>query len=1184
MLKTDRSRHYKIWWKYAYDRVVDLVRRRRKERSWGYMQQKLGVVKRYSWLYRRALGVLPLPPLSTDELDELSVLHDSERVNFIQMVRVLTVNKMRSEVKALLVEAAASKPTKGMMSRLFASSKTSAKITVDGMEIELSDEQLAAMKSLAQTAQAEQQEEVDELNNSPDEYVKMSLEIRMASLAVAIVQREGKGNCLCLLHASLNELTTKYSQRQQGFFVNTTIGNALIKGAYSDEHILALETSSRMAEGGSLMLEMKIDAEPPSDDHDLAIECKLLPVVFSFNHECFNAVFEWVEDVKQDMQQAEFSGMVKNKASAAASSGLDKGGEFAKLYAAPDKRVKVTMSIEAPTVVLPGLSSGIGGNDVSILVVKLGHLLVGTAQVRGGDITYKLELKDINVHLCNSADMWQTAGQYAVLTSHTSLKLEIDKPTDTRPETRLHLYVGSIDACVTKAHILHATALQDMLQVLMSSAEERASKKKLLQQSQIRRIEFELAKRNVQDKCLADNMVLENTKSMADADKIKMVVTVKVDKLSVTLAATAADAASGSIWSRTVTPQKSIKLEMNDLSVNLESKKSNYSILQACLQEITVRHFSEDSSDDVFDIIAPAKYTVGWLFLLETAKQFEKIYREFDQNGDENLTLDEITELLFKHGIRLQDSQLLKFKEQVDTDGDGNISLEEFVQLAIVLCSRSETKLKLPIPSTISNLDQNTAFISCKVQNTPSMNFTSTEVSVGRLQLQIATFPLRNAIDWMKLVTRADRKTENIKDLSESSDEVAAAIQQKQVAKPGLKVLRASFEGNSEDIFIPPKNSSELRFDMEEVDVVLHDMLMGEAALFFRAGPLSLSRSSMLPCEDGHPYLNKMQIALNRLRLLYARRKVDMDWDLENILSETKFVFKCNQSMAHDISGRTQDDTLQIEGVCDDEIRGSPQGQRIEPTVPDKEILLQLSLNQVLFMQGMQKVFEKALPENSVEVLEESSPSTEQVLKRDQSMSLRKSKTLAKQDASTVTEKKYRRNTKSLTRLFACPKLVVRLIDDLSDITEHDDLTQTPHHKLLECRISGTKITETVDHTKPDAEVNASMTIQVQTECVHDAKAMETVVEPWRFGVEAKTSIEKDTQLITVTAKERLEFSITPDHIERPRLSMQKFDLYAKKQALYMKNALSTAIAEGFKQMETSMAVDQKVTLWSMLT
>jgi hypothetical protein len=47
---------------------------------------------------------------------------------------------------------------------------------------------------------------------------------------------------------------------------------------------------------------------------------------------------------------------------------------------------------------------------------------------------------------------------------------------------------------------------------------------------------------------------------------------------------------------------------------------------------------------------------------------------------------------------------------------------------------------------------------------------------------------------------------------------------------------------------------------------------------------------------------------------------------------------------------------------------------------------------------------------------------------------------------------------------------------------------------------------------------------------------------------------------------------------------MQKFDLYAKKQALYMKNALSTAIAEGFKQMETSMAVDQKVTLWSMLT
>jgi hypothetical protein len=175
-------------------------------------------------------------------------------------------------------------------------------------------------------------------------------------------------------------------------------------------------------------------------------------------------------------------------------------------------------------------------------------------------------------------------------------------------------------------------------------------------------------------------MVVESTKSIADADKIKMVATVNVDKLSVTLAATAADTASGSIWSRTVTPQKSIRLEINDISVNFESKESNSSILQARLQEITLRHFSEDNGEELFDIIAPAKYIVGWLSLLETAKEFEKIYREHDKDGDENLTLDEITELLFK------------FKDQVDTDGDGNISLEGFVQLAIVLCSRSETK------------------------------------------------------------------------------------------------------------------------------------------------------------------------------------------------------------------------------------------------------------------------------------------------------------------------------------------------------------------------------------------------------------------------------------------------------------------------------------------------------------
>jgi hypothetical protein len=102
-----------------------------------------------------------------------------------------------------------------------------------------------------------------------------------------------------------------------------------------------------------------------------------------------------------------------------------------------------------------------------------------------------------------------------------------------------------------------------------------------------------------------------------------------------------------------------------------------------------------------------------------------------------------------------------------------------------------------------------------------------------------------------------------------------------------------------------------------------------------------------------------------------------MDWDLENILSETKCVFNCNQTMARDLSGRTQDDAIQIEGVCDDEMCGSSQGQKSEPTVPDKEIFLQLSLNQVLFIQGMQKVFEKALQENNVH--------TAPALKRDQS-------------------------------------------------------------------------------------------------------------------------------------------------------------------------------------------------------
>jgi hypothetical protein len=152
---------------------------------------------------------------------------------------------------------------------------------------------------------------------------------------------------------------------------------------------------------------------------------------------------------------------------------------------------------------------------------------------------------------------------------------------------------------------------------------------------------------------------------------------------------------------------------------------------------------------------------------------------------------------------------------------------------------------------------------------------------------------------------------------------------------------------------------------------------------------------------------------------------------------------------------------------------GLPKGKALSLLFQTKKSFL--CLNQVLFMREC-KVFEKTFQENSVEVLEEC--------------------------------------------LFACPKL--RLIDDLSDITDFDDLIQTPYLKLLECRISGTKITETADHTKPDTEVNASTTIQVQTECVHDARAMETVLEPWR--------------------------------------SMQKFDMYAKKHMNRLKAAKASRL------------------------
>ena len=79
--------HYREWWLYAMGRVLALVRLKRQQASMSHVRRCLSVAVRYSKLYKRALGVLPLKALDKEEMDEFTEIQEAEPLSFLRLVR-----------------------------------------------------------------------------------------------------------------------------------------------------------------------------------------------------------------------------------------------------------------------------------------------------------------------------------------------------------------------------------------------------------------------------------------------------------------------------------------------------------------------------------------------------------------------------------------------------------------------------------------------------------------------------------------------------------------------------------------------------------------------------------------------------------------------------------------------------------------------------------------------------------------------------------------------------------------------------------------------------------------------------------------------------------------------------------------------------------------------------------------
>ena len=515
----------------------------------------------------------------------------------------------------------------------------------------------------------------------------MQLDFKMRKIAFDIVEAKDadksgsvghkKETKMSLLYASLDDLTAHISRRRSGFLVQASVGNACIQGIALQNDIyfqyvrserwrlfgrdddndgipdLASNKESPRASAltSNALLEVTIE-QNPAFGVSLAVGCSVSRSIISYNHECVERILDWAQDLKTDLTYAAMlAETARSKAESIASIGVKMGSDFATIYAQPESTVKVTMSLCAPTLFIPSRESGLGRQGVSLLVLKFGLFEIDTLPSENGGDAYQVGLKDTNAYLCSSLEKWETA-QYALLKSPASFMLKLDKPTLRSPETKFTLSLASIDARITKAHILHAFALQDTMQMFLGSNEEKSRKQKEKQQEQLRRIDFQISKENIKKKLerIAPDDGVEMSQS--NTEYLAMQARVIVQSLSVSFEATAADAESGDVWSRTVSPQKSIELQLKDFSVAFVSWNSKASIIEVQLRSIAVRHYGGEGSrkekSEVFTILSNEKYTESWRNLLKLAAEFENAYRDFDVEGKGSLTLEQVKTVLDK--------------------------------------------------------------------------------------------------------------------------------------------------------------------------------------------------------------------------------------------------------------------------------------------------------------------------------------------------------------------------------------------------------------------------------------------------------------------------------------------------------------------------------------------------------
>ena len=173
---------YTIWWQYAMTQVLNTVRERQSAWHGNTLSAQATRLREYVPLFRRALGLLPLPALHSAEEARMRDLEGEMPDTMIMAIRHGVTNRIRIEARTALDLARKSQPKVSLFSRMFWRSKAHTHyetLLVGGYKVDLTPEERTVLEEVLESSAATLDN--DHVQHDPVTWIKYTFSFTLRS-------------------------------------------------------------------------------------------------------------------------------------------------------------------------------------------------------------------------------------------------------------------------------------------------------------------------------------------------------------------------------------------------------------------------------------------------------------------------------------------------------------------------------------------------------------------------------------------------------------------------------------------------------------------------------------------------------------------------------------------------------------------------------------------------------------------------------------------------------------------------------------------------------------------------------------------------------------------------------------------------------------------------------------------